>query len=183
MKTMQEIIKDSVSDLPQDQKEEQEALLTKIFEEGQPIKQVLNLPESFFEFFYGQAYRMYNSGQYHDAQQIFLFLSLIDPLSVRYSIGIAACQQMQKQYAQAIDTYATCVPLDPHSPIPFYHASDCYVKLGNLFMGWQCLSSAVLIAGDDPKYANIVERSLLTMHGLQNAIEKEIKNAEGKKSE
>lgn len=174
---MQELIEESVEAMGEkvtvEEKEKQKTALTKMLVEGVAAKDALNISDDCLEFMYSNAVKMYDSGKYHDAELIFLFLVMLYPGSFRYQMGKAAALHMQKKYNEAIGTYALCVPLAPANPTPYYHAADCFLKLRDLPRAYIHFQLAIGIAGLDPKFAKIAERCKLNMQHIAEELNKE----------
>jgi type III secretion system low calcium response chaperone LcrH/SycD len=175
MKTVQEIIKETVEEmgakLSAEEKKEQERMVTEMLVNGKFAKEAAGVSPECLEFIYGGTLRLYNSGQYPKAELMFQFLSLLDPSSFRFRMGIAACRHMQKKYGPALDAYGVCIPLDPKSPLPYYHAADCYIHMDALPMALRALELTITTAGEDPQYKKIAERSLAMMRSIIEKLE------------
>ncbi len=150
-------------------------------------KNVLGLSDAMVEGIYSQAYRLYNTGKYKDAIQLFRLLIMIDSTAAKYAMGLAACFHMQKEYANAISTYALCGIIDPDSPIPHYHSSDCYMQMKDPLSAIISLEMAVKRAGDKPQFQALKDRALMTIESLKKSanfngvpVEKQATKAEGK---
>jgi type III secretion system low calcium response chaperone LcrH/SycD len=139
-------------------------------------RDALGLTDAMIEGIYGQAYRLYNTGKYTDANQLFRLLIMINPTESKYVMGLAACFHMQKQYKSAADTYAIVNVIDPNNPIPFYHASDCYLQMGDPVSALIALEMAVKRAGERPEYKTLKDRAIMTMEGLKKEVNKLLSN-------
>lgn len=130
-------------------------------------KNVMGLSDSMVEGLYSQAYRLYNTGKYKDAMQMFRLLIMIDSTEAKFAMGLAACLHMIKEYQGAISAYSLCGIIDPESPIPHYHASDCYIQMKDYISAIISLEMAVKRAGDKPEYQALKDRALMTIESLQ----------------
>lgn len=142
----------------------------KVVEQGMMPKDAIGLSDAMIEGIYGQAYRLYNTGKYKEASQLFRMLIMLNSTESKFSMGLAACFHMLKEYKNACGTYAICGIIDPENPIPHYHASDCYIHLGDYVSALISLEMAVKKAGDKPEYATIKDRSLMTITTLKKEI-------------
>lgn len=115
---------------------------------GMMPKDVMGLSDAMVEGIYGQAYRLYNTGKYKDASQLFRLLIMLNSTEPKYAMGLAACFHMLKEYKNAVATYAICGVTDPENPVPHYHASDCYIHLNDPISALISLEMAVKRAGD-----------------------------------
>lgn len=136
-------------------------------------KNALGLSDAMVEGLYSQAYRLYNTGKYKDASQLFRLLIMIDSSEAKFAMGLAACFHMMKEYTNAIGTYALCGIIDPDSPIPHYHASDCYIQMKDYLSAIISLEMAVKRAGKKPEYQSLKDRSLMTIESLKKEAKKQ----------
>ncbi|CCB92069.1 type III secretion specific chlamydia chaperone 2 [Waddlia chondrophila 2032/99] len=135
-------------------------------------KNALGLSDAMVEGLYSQAYRLYNTGKYKDASQLFRLLIMIDSSEAKFSMGLAACFHMMKEYSNAISTYSLCGIIDPGSPIPHYHASDCYIQMKDFLSAIISLEMAIKRAGEKPEYQSLKDRALMTIESLKKEAEK-----------
>src|ERR1700733_3616408 len=71
-------------------------------------KRIMGLSDAMVEGIYGQAYRLYNTGKYKDASQLFRLLIMLNSTEGKYAMGLGACFHMLKEYKNAISTYSIC---------------------------------------------------------------------------
>lgn len=159
---------------------EYKELLEKTAKSAAIPKTLLGLSDEMVEGIYSQAYRLYNTGRYEDAAELFRMLVMINATEAKYILGLAACYHMLKDYNGAVETYAICATLDPESPIPFYHSSDCYIQMNDPLSATIALEMAVKRAGDNPEFQVLKERAQLTIESLQKE-QKSGKEAKKKK--
>ena len=134
------------------------------------MKDVLGLNEQMIEGIYGQAFRLYNTGKYKEASQLFRLLIVLNSSDPKYVMGLAACLHMMKEYMAAAELYTLCSFLDPRSPIPGYHASDCYIALGDRSSAIAVLEMAVARSNQRSEYSQLKDRALLTIASLQQEL-------------
>lgn len=139
---------------------------------GMMPKDMMGLSDAMVEGIYGQAYRLYNTGKYKDASQLFRLLIMLNSTEPKYAMGLAACFHMLKEYKNAVSTYAICGVIDPENPIPHYHASDCYIHMNDPVSALIALEMAVKRAGDKVEYQTLKDRALLTIESLKKEIAK-----------
>lgn len=136
-------------------------------------QQAMGMPPEVAESMYGQAYRLYTTGKYQEAAQLFRLLVMLNPTEGKYVFGLAACTHLMKEYLNAIELYTICGGLDPLSPLPSYHLSDCYIHIGDKLSALVALKIAVKRAEENPKYHQIKERALLSIETLTQELQKE----------
>jgi type III secretion system low calcium response chaperone LcrH/SycD len=156
--------------------EEIRTALQRATRKGASPKEALGLTDAMVEGVYGQAYRLYNTGKYKEAAQIFRLLVMINSTESKYSMGLAASFHMMKDFQSAANTYSVVGILDPQNPIPYYHASDCYTQMGDPVSALVALEMAIKRAGDRPEFNTLKDRALLTAESLKKEIEKKKNN-------
>ena len=176
MKGEQQQIKKAVeqvgTDLKENKTEAMTAAITRATRKGSSPKEALGLTDAMVEGVYGQAYRLYNTGKFKEAAQVFCLLIMINSTEPKYAIGLAACFHMLKDYQSAVNTYTVVGFLDPESPISFYHASDCFIQMGDTASALIALEMAVKRAGEKPEFRTLKDRASLTIESLRKDIQK-----------
>ncbi len=176
MKGEQYQIKKATGDLGaeigKEKSQEFQNVAAKVVKGGVMPKDMMGLSDAMVEGIYGQAFRLYNTGKYKDASQLFRLLIMLNSAEPKYSMGLAACFHMMKEYKNAVSTYAICGVIDPDNPVPHYHASDCYIHLNDPTSALMALEMTVKRAGDKLEYQTLKDRSLLTIENLKNEIAK-----------
>lgn len=137
-------------------------------QDGQ-YKDAAGLPPEKIESIYKQAYLYYRTGKYAEGVQAFRMLSLWDSQEPKFTMGIAACLHMMKEYVAAIQMYMFTSTLDPTDPLPYLHSSDCYEQMDNLVMAAASLQK-VLNLSDDPKYEHVKEQASLSLEKIKKDL-------------
>lgn len=174
MKSEQNQIKKATEELAKgigsDKSQEVEKLAKEIVKKGTMPKDILGMSDAMVEGLYAQAYRLYNTGKYKDASQIFRILIMMNAVEPKYSMGLGACHHMLKEYRSAIDTYMICGILNPENPIPHYHASDCYIQMNDPISAIVELEMAVGRSGEKLEFKILKDRALLTIESLKKDV-------------
>ena len=152
-----------------------EAAAAKVVQNGVMPKDVMGLSDAMVEGIFGQAYRLYNTGRYKDASQLFRLLIMLNSTEPKYAMGLAACFHMLKDYKNAVSTYSICGVIDPESPIPHYHASDCYIHLKDPASAKIALEAAIERAGSKPEYQTLKDRALLSLDVVKKELDEKKK--------
>jgi type III secretion system low calcium response chaperone LcrH/SycD len=160
------------TNLSKEKSQEFKNVATKAVQEGVMPKDMLGLSDAMVEGIYGQAFRLYNTGKYKDASQLFRLLIMLNSTESKFAMGLAACFHMLKEYKNAVATYAICGVIDPANPIPHYHASDCYLHLQDPVSAQIALEMAIKRAGDKPEYQTLKDRAQLTLESLKQEVNK-----------
>lgn len=154
-------------------KETLAALLTEAANKGIMPRHALQLGDDTMEAIYSQGYNLYNQGRYKEASYIFRLLMLLDYMTPKYILGLAACLHRMKDYKSAANIYQLCGVIDPKNPLPHYHAADCYIQLGVPILAIFSLNMAIVSAGDQPQYAVVKERATLMKDALHKQVHEE----------
>ncbi len=183
MKGDQKEMLDAVEELGQSlgekKKKELDRASREILQKQVMPKNTLGMSDSTLEGLYGQAFRLYNSGKYKDASHLFRLLIMMDSTEPRYTHGLAACLHMMKDYKSAVHLYTLCCVFEPKNPVPHYHASDCYLQIGDKVSAMVSLEMAIKRAGEKEEFQTLKDRAKMTLKSL----EKEMKLKKKKKKE
>ncbi len=133
-------------------------------------QQLWGLTDPMVEGIYAQAYRLYNTGKYKDAIQLFRLLVMLNPQESKFILGLGACFHLLKEYKNAAETYQLCALANPENPIPYYHSSDCYIQMKDPISAHIALEMAVKRAGEKPEYQTLKDRARLTLESLKKEI-------------
>lgn len=150
-------------------------LANEFLKNGHMPKDILNLSDRQVEGLYAQGYNFYQTGRYKDALQIFRLLIMLNANESKYVLGLAACLHLMKEYKNAIDSYTLCSILDPESPIPYYHMSDCFLAAKDKYSAIVALDMAIKRAGGKAEFQMLKDRAAMTLQNLQNEIKEETK--------
>lgn len=142
----------------------------KALEKATSIKDVLGFKDESIEGVYGQAYLLYNTGRYRDASEIFRLLIMLNSTESKYLMGLAACYHMLKEYTSAASTYNLVSLVDPENPVPYFHASDCYIQLGDKVTAAIMLEMAIKRAKNKAEFSTLLQRSQITLDALKKEI-------------
>lgn len=160
------------SAIKKDEGDHVQQVIQRTTRKGASPKDVLGLTDAMVEGIYGQAYRLYNTGKYKDASQLFRLLLMINSSEPKYVMGLAACFHLLKEYQSAVDTYALLGVIDAQNPIPFYHCSDCFIQMNDRISAIISLEMAIKRAGDKPEFVTLKDRAKLTLESLKKELEK-----------
>lgn len=158
------------SEIAEESSTKMKGMAGEVLQKGQVPKDILGINDAMMEGIYGQAYRLYNTGKYKDAMQLFRLLIMLNASETKYTMGLAACFHMLKEYRSAVETYAICGVLDMTNPIPHFHASDCYIQMGDPLAALVSLEMAIKRSGNKPEYATLKDRALLTIQSLRKDV-------------
>ena len=161
----------TVGDVIAEKKQEEIAAAIKNVTRGPlSLQDNIGFSDAMVEGVYAQAYRLYNTGKYREAAQLFRTLIMIDPGASKFSMGLAACLHMAKDYAGAVKVYTLLNVIDAKNPVPFYHMSDCLIQMKDSLSALLMLKMAVKYAGEKPVYQVLKSRALLMIENLEKEI-------------
>ncbi len=107
------------------------AAAKKLVEDVTTVRDMKGITTGEMEAVYSLGFNFYNTGRYDEAEKVFKFLVLFDHLNPKYWMGMAALQQVKKNYDGAITSYGFASFLDLHDPKPQYHAAECFLAKGD----------------------------------------------------
>ena len=102
-------------------------------------------------------------------------LIMLNANESKYVLGLGACLTSDKEYKDAVNSYVLCSILDPESPIPYYHMSDCFLGMKDTYSAIVALDMAIKGAGSKPEFQMLKDRAIMTMQGLQNEVKENLK--------
>jgi len=100
--------------------------------EGETLAQIKGLSAEHLEAMYVLAQHTMQTGQVEDAASVFYFLMMLDSTDSKFFTAFAACQQIQKNYEQALRIYAVAQLLDTSDPRVPQNAGVCCLHLNKL---------------------------------------------------
>lgn len=175
-------IEDAVANLDskysEKDKEEQMNLLKVIFDEGLLPREAMGFTDEMIDTLYDYGYRRFTSGNYDEAEVVFRLLLALDPNDAKYPFALATSYHHQKKYKNAADSYYLASFLDPLSPLPFFHMSDCFLQMDDKFSALVALGNTIRRAEIDISYANILDRAKMAFESLEKQLADEIKQQE-----
>ena len=122
---------------------------------GKTFSDLHGFDENSLEAVYHFAYTMYEGGQLDKAITLFKFLCFQDHLSPKFFLGLAACQQMQKDYKAAIHSYSYAAVLDVSNPNAPLQAANCHLALLQYEQAASGYYAAQHLAKGKPEYADL----------------------------
>jgi type III secretion system low calcium response chaperone LcrH/SycD len=134
------------------------------------VKDLLGVSDENVDGMYNHAYLLYNTGRYKDAAAVFRILSTLHTSEYKYVLGLAACYHMSKEYQTAAGVYLVVSSIDPLNPIPYFHASDCYIQIGDKVSAALMLEMALQKAEDREEYATLKQRAEITLTGIKKEL-------------
>lgn len=129
-----------------------EKALDKMLSENLSVKEALEMPEETLKEFYEKGYYFFKSGKFQEALTIFKLLRLLDDKEPHYVHALAVTHHQMKHYEDAVYDYLLYTTYDPTNPIPYYHLSDCFTKLGKPLLTLRALTTASELAGIQPEF-------------------------------
>ena len=129
-------------------------------EQGLTMAQILDISDEELDALYILGTKKYESGEYKPAQDIFVMLCRLDPLTGRNFRALGAAFQMAKQYDRALKAYATAVTLDMDDAASSLHAGECLMLLNKTPEARAALEGCLQQAEQNPeKYAEVRSRA------------------------
>lgn len=128
-KTMKQVLIEEVERMPEGANRQQLLKDLAKADENATLKDLWHITPEMLEYIYSQARQDYLRKDYKKASSMFRLLHTIDAHDDRLAMGIAASEHMLNNWEEAVMWYLKTDRMAIHSPLPQYHASDCYQKL------------------------------------------------------
>jgi type III secretion system low calcium response chaperone LcrH/SycD len=144
--------------------------LTQMIVEQKTLKDIYGFTPAMLEVVYQYGYTLFKAGKYQEALLAFDYAKRLDPLDTRYPFSLAASHHYLKHYAEAAENYKICTTLDPSNPLPYFHAYDCYLKIGDLSSARDAIQHAVKAAEKQPQYAQLKQKAQFELEYVQEML-------------
>lgn len=138
--------------------------IVSIVQNGTSLKDESSIPEGFMEGIYSFAYDFYQKGKLDEAEAIFKFLCLYDFYNVDYIMGLAAVNQLKKQYQAAVDLYALAYLNADKDYRPVFYAGQCNLSLGEKEKAKYCFHQVTENINDEA----IKEKAMVYLESLKD---------------
>ena len=155
-------------EVQQNDGEELEDTLLEFFGKGGTFKDLKDMSDDAMEAIYSVAYNLYQGGKYDEAQKVFQFLCFYDHFNRKYFLGLGACQQMMKQYEQAIEIFTFATVLDADDPRPMLYIGDCHLGMGDKEKAKGCYETVIEWGAGQAAYADEIERAESMLENLSS---------------
>ena len=123
-----------------------------------------------YEAVYALGHGFYAQARYFDALKAFGFLVMNNPLERRYVNAYASCQQMRKQYDDALAFYALATVMDIADPRPVFHSAECLIALGRIDEALDALG--IVIAQSEAPQQQALKSRAQALHDLLKSPQK-----------
>ncbi|WP_099351111.1 type III secretion system translocator chaperone SicA [Erwinia amylovora] len=128
--------------------DEQSSALLDAIQNGATLKDVHNVSDEVMDDVYKLAYEFYINGKLKDAESLFRFLCIYDFYNPEYAMGLAAVNQLKKNYTKAIDLYALAYSLAKDDYRPMFYAGQCNLMLRRAVQARKCFETVVSKCSD-----------------------------------
>lgn len=112
---------------------------------------------------YSCAWNLYQRSKLEEANVLFQYLCLLQPLNKDYQMGLGATHQLKKQYHRAIEVYMAVAALAENDYRPLLQLGYCYLMIKKNVQARECFEE-VYTSTSDPQLK-------LTAQGYLNAID------------
>lgn len=124
-----------------------ESLLDAI-QNGATLKDIYAVPNGTMQDVYKLAYDFYRHGKLDDAESLFRFLCIYDFYNPEYAMGLAAVNQLKKNYSKAIEFYALAYSLSNDDFRPMFYAGQCNLMLRQGSLARKCFDIVISRCND-----------------------------------
>lgn len=167
---VKEVVDRIAAKCPESIRREMEQKVAKILQENASAKEALGFTPAMMEELYDFGHKQFRAGKYGDAIKIFSVLMRLDPQDPRFSFGMGACYQYQKNYADAACYYSVSQQADYFNPLPAFHLYDCWMQLDQPVLALLSLREAWEVAKLDARYREFEEKIGLEIRHVESIL-------------
>ena len=131
------------------------------------LKDIKGLTDEEMEASYANGYSVFRAGNYHKAEDIFMFLCTMDNCEKKYWTALGAARFNMGNHYGALLAYSQAALLDIE-PALMIKVAQCRLALGDKELAEGCLDAAVELAGDAPDHAQDKARAEAMLSLLQS---------------
>lgn len=128
------------------EKEEINSVAWEVLTGKKTLAEIRGLKPQHLSAIYELAKSLYDSEQYHQAEDIFKLLCLYDPWQKNHWLGLGACRQMLGLWNEAILAYKLVLAIDKNDPHPYFYIAECFIRMGNKKQACESISKARSLA-------------------------------------
>jgi len=140
------------------------AFVPSIFE---PLQEQMSIPWAWMDRAYQVANDLLAAKRYDDAQDVYLFLSNLQPAVFEYWFGVATCQHVLGKYEEAANTYSICLLFQPENALIFFQLADCFFQGREKECGMQTLEYCIEYAQKDEQYKDLHQEAVQLKRSLE----------------
>lgn len=125
---------------------------------GGTVADIYGIDTKEMEPLYALGHNLYNQARWTEALKVFSFLSYHNHFEQRFHVARGACQQMLKQYEEALGAYGAAYVLDASDPSVSLHIAECLIALGKKEEARGALENVAELTATDPSFKQIAQR-------------------------
>lgn len=134
--------------------------LLKELSKGRSIEQIIEIPATLMQKLYKTACHLFETQQYVEASDGFLFLISLNARQQDYWIGLGMATQMCGDFESAIDAYEMAAIYETENPVPYFYLAKCLFAMHERQSALLALDMAIQYAGDISEYQELKEMAL-----------------------
>jgi type III secretion system low calcium response chaperone LcrH/SycD len=124
---------------------------------GGTVADMYGIDRKELEPLYALGHNLYNQARWSEALKVFSFLSYHSHLERRFHVARGACQQMLKNYEEALAAYGAAYVLDATDPSVSLHIAECLIGLGKKEEARGALENVAELTANQPSFAQIAK--------------------------
>jgi type III secretion system low calcium response chaperone LcrH/SycD len=142
--------------------------LKKELAKGKSPQEVMEISDDEMTNLYNAAFHLYESHEYTDAANAFVFLISLNAHKYHYWLGLGMATQMSGNFEAAIDSYEMAAIYEVESPTPYFYLAKCLFAMHERQSAMQALEIALQYADDIPEYQQLKAQTLEAMELLKH---------------
>lgn len=137
---------------------------------GKSIEQIIEIPILLMQKLYQTACHLFETHQYAEASDGFLFLISLNAHNQDYWIGLGMSTQMCGNFESAIDAYEMAAIYDPENPVPYFYLAKCLFAMHERQSSLIALDMAIQYAGENPEFHELKNQAFEAQAQLKKHI-------------
>lgn len=145
---------------------EHETELFDYFQKGGTWKLLFQIDDQVIKEYYEVASHYFHEKKYQEASDLFTYLSILDPYSYDFWMGLAAAKQALNKFEESLLHYTTASAIKPEHPTPHLQLSTCFFAIREVDLAKEELAKTLELSKGHPEYKENYETALLLMQNF-----------------
>lgn len=129
-------------------------------ETQEPLSTQMKLSNDSLQALYRIASELFNDGSYPQATQVFVTLTILNPLIMDFWTGLGNAHYFSQKYMHALLSYNFAAKLEPDNPMHCLYAAHCLENLKDYDQAIEYLDIALERISDNPAYKEWEQKTI-----------------------
>jgi type III secretion system low calcium response chaperone LcrH/SycD len=137
---------------------------------GKSPQEIMEVSGETMTNFYNSAFHLFESHEYTDAANAFVFLISLNAHNYQYWLGLGMATQMSGNFEAAIDSYEMAAIYEVENPTPYFYLAKCLFAMHERQSAMQALEIALQYEADIPEYQQLKAQTMEAMELLKHTL-------------